>query len=126
MLRSYRDSSHFSWYDWNTKNWGTKWGAYDVVSVEPRVLRFETAWSAPHPVIKELAKKGGPLLHEWADEDTGNNVGYIRYNSHGEPIEEFELSGTKEGMELAMSLHGNEELYRWDEDKDEYVYIEED
>ena len=61
-----------NWYDWNVRNWGTKWD----VSVEDNdkypdtelieesdngedqwlVYRFNTAWSPPHPVIQKLSK----------------------------------------------------------------------
>ncbi len=44
-----------NWYEWNTRNWGTKWGAYDlhIEEREPERLafRFSTAWSVPEPVL---------------------------------------------------------------------------
>lgn len=49
------------WYYWNTKNWGTKWDAYDV-SIESHdnksiTYYFTSAWSPPVEVIQALCLK---------------------------------------------------------------------
>lgn len=48
-----------SWYDWNVKNWGTKWDAYDVHVNRTRPdlveINFQTAWGPPNPIIERLA-----------------------------------------------------------------------
>ena len=109
------------WYEWNVEMWGTKWNAYQLEIVSPTVVTFETAWSAPHPVIARLVEKNGkPLVHEWADEDTGNNVGRAEYSADGE-VDVVEMSGTKEGYELRFDLDpGDAEYYEWN--GAEYVY----
>lgn len=47
-----------NWYEWNVRNWGTKWDA-----VEPSIVRFgdeeigvhfDTAWSPPEPVFATM------------------------------------------------------------------------
>ena len=47
-----------NWYDWNIKNWGTKWNA-----LEPKILfdedwkfgvSFHTAWGIPNPIINNI------------------------------------------------------------------------
>lgn len=58
------------WYDWNIRNWGTKWNAYDAYisdnfsdeSVKSYYIEYEfsTAWSPPEGIIEALAKK----IHE--------------------------------------------------------------
>lgn len=109
-MRSYRECGHTDWYSWNCANWGTKWNAYDTDRISPTEVRFSTAWSAPHPVIEELATEtGAEITHEWADEDTGHNVGIREYGEDG--YDEHEMSGTKEGYELAFKLNGGEEYY---------------
>ena len=51
-----------NWYDWQTKNWGTKWNAYsahfesewdggDCCEVE---IHFDTAWASPAPIFEAL------------------------------------------------------------------------
>ena len=91
------------WYEWNTDNWGTKWGPYgsyivffdaDMGEVDApeedgyATLIFNTAWSTPTPVWDALIDKmpeygdDRPPLHiEWADEDFGYNVGEIESTS---------------------------------------------
>ena len=39
--------------DWRRENWGTKWDAYES-QVDDGILTFQTAWSAPKPVILKL------------------------------------------------------------------------
>jgi len=60
-----------NWYDWRSKNWGTKSNAYDCEEVvispfnEPpypgwfevtacATYRFNTAWNTPEPVIRKI------------------------------------------------------------------------
>ena len=59
-LKSFNDSG----YEWCVKNWGTKWGCYDViVSKEKGSLHyyFQSAWSPPEPVVVAMSKQH-PLL----------------------------------------------------------------
>lgn len=127
MLQAYRECGSLNWYGWNCDNWGTKWNAYDVEVISDETIKFETAWSAPRPVINALAKKiGTGLRHEWADEDTGHNVGWAVYDDKGEIIDGKELSKTKEGYELAIKLHGEEEKWKWNEEEQKYEYVDED
>ena len=40
------------WYDWCSRNWGTKWNAYGMhVNQESQSIRFLTAWDMPAPVM---------------------------------------------------------------------------
>ena len=49
-----------TWYEWSVANWGTKWNAYGYDKYTDysgcKELTFETAWSAPHPIIKKLSE----------------------------------------------------------------------
>lgn len=117
--------SYMNWYDWNRANWGTKWNGYSFKELDNTTIVFETAWNAPHPVIHELQRQiRCPLIHEWADEDTGHNVGMKSYASNGHLIVDEEYSKTKRGYELAFDLCGGSEYYCWDGEK--YIYIEEE
>ncbi|GAB36186.1 hypothetical protein GOOTI_202_00420 [Gordonia otitidis NBRC 100426] len=61
-----------NWYDWRRANWGTKWTGHapEVLLDEPRrlVVRFGTAWTAPHGLLAHLASQGiasiGVTIHE--------------------------------------------------------------
>lgn len=55
-----------NWYEWSSRNWGTKWPACDAeitnsdLSDEPDTeirYRFDTAWDAPRPIVDALRKK---------------------------------------------------------------------
>lgn len=71
------------WYDWSIKYWGTKWNAYNYGTRMPSDtnINFDTAWSAPHPVIEGLSKlfPDITIIHKWADEDCGNNCGIAEW-----------------------------------------------
>lgn len=81
-------SGGWNWYDWSVEHWGTKWNAYgfaeDRDDCQNEKLVFLTAWSAPHPVIREIAVQFPELeiVHEWADEDIGMNCGRNRYSDY--------------------------------------------
>lgn len=109
FMRAYRQCGEMHGLNWNRKFWGTKWNAYETNRVSDTVVTFETAWSAPHPVMMALAKKAKvAFVHEWADEDTGSNVGRVKYkatNPESSVVED--LSNTNAGYELAFNLDPN-------------------
>ena len=64
-----------AWYDWSTKNWGTKWNACGT-SVKPLgkvsvVVEFDTAWFPPDEGLcgEILRACKHPAVMEHADED---------------------------------------------------------
>ena len=69
-----------TWYEWSIDKWGTKWDAcgpgcdHDEEEIN---INFDTAWSTPLPVFKELSKQFLDLVIyvEYADEDMGYNCG---------------------------------------------------
>lgn len=84
------------WYEWQTANWDTKWGAYDF---DPdgkyeKEFSFQTAWSQPAPVIEQLSKMFPDVEFDvkYADEDIGNNLGHYKIKN-GEKTWEHEFKG---------------------------------
>lgn len=83
-----------NWYDWCRANWGTKWNAYgydkDFDYSQTDSLWFQTAWSAPHPILQKLTEMVPEIKfkHQWADEDIGYNCGQHRYFG-GERTDEY-------------------------------------
>jgi hypothetical protein len=65
-----KDYGYKNWYDWSVANWDTKWNAYSCYTLEDESLTledlsdigFQTAWSPPINVIRELAKLTGESL----------------------------------------------------------------
>jgi hypothetical protein len=68
---------HRDWYSWSVENWGTKWNACSVEIDEASVeygfleIRFETAWSAPVPVLLKMRELFPRLPFDcrWRHED---------------------------------------------------------
>jgi len=66
-----KDYGQKNWYDWCVAVWDTKWNAYSCYSLEEdsfgeledlSSIGFQTAWSPPINVIRELAKLTGESL----------------------------------------------------------------
>jgi hypothetical protein len=63
------------WYEWNCANWGTKWNATRTKRITNTIVRFDTAWATPYPVMKKLAESSGESLQiEWRDEHDGGRI----------------------------------------------------
>lgn len=98
-----------TWYEWSINNWGTKWNAYgydenaDYSGNEN--LWFQTAWSAPHPILQKLSEMYPDIIfeHDWADEDLGANCGRKIYRN-GECTEEYYPESQKEAIEFACRI----------------------
>ena len=70
-----------NWHDWNCIHWGTKWNA-KYTHIDDEVIEFETAWSAPMPILSKLSEKYPDIEfdYKYADENIGSNFGhYIRF-----------------------------------------------
>ena len=70
------------WYDWRVQNWDTKWDAYDVefVDVDPDQFEvtFNTAWSPPEAISKELREQYPDLSISWFYDEPGCELaGYL-------------------------------------------------
>ncbi len=95
-----------TWYEWCIQNWGTKWNAYDSeFDAENNRLRFKTAWTAPHSIIRHLSEMFPDItfVHEWADEDIGNNYGRSEYFVGIRFLYEFP-NRDRSGIEYAASI----------------------
>ena len=65
-----KDYGHKNWYDWCVAIWDTKWNAYSCWTLEDDSLAledidaigFQTAWSPPINVIRQLANLTGEAL----------------------------------------------------------------
>ncbi len=69
------------WYDWSRKVWGTKWNAMVAEKINENKIDFDTAWTAPFPVMMKLSAMFPTITihHQWADEDIGANTGEQTY-----------------------------------------------
>ena len=71
-------NSHPNWYNWSIENWGTKWDADDVQSVDTDkttiVYYFDTAWSPPEPICVALRTKFPHLIISWFYREDGIQI----------------------------------------------------
>ncbi len=99
-----------NWYDWSVEHWGTKWNSYGYHEQydNPNILTFDTAWSAPHPVIQKLSELYPDITieHSWTDEDIGYNCGSRTY-LEGECIDEYFPDG-KAAIDFACEVKGDD------------------
>ena len=105
-----------NWYDWSIENWGTKWNAGEASMTRGNmssgehsgktalVYRFDTAWSAPLPILLALQRKFPVLLFvlAWADEDTGYNCG--RVQTFVGKTDSWDIYEPEEGSEEAIKF----------------------
>ena len=76
------DKPWFNWYTWHCTYWGTKWSAmhgYSITTSDELTLIFDTAWSAPMPIVNKLTLLGHDFDFKVADEDYGSNCGSLTY-----------------------------------------------
>lgn len=98
-----------TWYEWCINNWGTKWNAYgydkNADYSKNENLYFQTAWSAPHPILLKLSEIYPEITfeHEWADEDIGVNCERKIY-SGGECTESYFPQSEKDAIEFACRV----------------------
>jgi hypothetical protein len=123
-----------NWYDWSVDTWGTKWNACGysegIDYSEFEHFEFDTAWSAPVPVLTKLSEMFPKIdiHHKWADEDFGQNVGDVMYRN-GKIYMDLTPSSSKECLELASDVweYDLEELgYFPNKNGDGYVFTERD
>ncbi len=106
VMRAYRKTKHLDWYEWSIENWGTKWNAYDCKFKNPTTVLFDTAWSAPLPIILKLSFRfpENKIRFSWADEDTGSNTGDCVLKN-GEIIQGDKIENqSSEAYEMAFEL----------------------
>lgn len=116
------------WYDWHVREWDTKWNAYDCSEYQGESsIEFLTAWNAPEKVIASISKlfPQVEIMHRWADECAGYNVGETKYLS-GTPISEHIPSAdTKEAYRMSAGVWGvdlEEEGYCLSDDGCTYIH----
>ncbi len=112
-------------YNWQSDNWGTKWGAYDVdedrlSDYEPGVTgyityKFDTAWAPPIPVFDELARRFPELrlYHSFGEEYPTRGcrrwvAGKVDKHSVREETlpDSNEYIDSHEWRQLFLSMHG--------------------
>lgn len=113
-----------NWYEWTTKNWGTKWGAYDT-NEENGIISFLTAWSTPVAALSGLSRKypEADFTVQFADEDFSQNCGEYTLRAGIMIADRVPEGGSVEAILKAAEILGENHLdYALGEDyeQDEY------
>jgi len=120
------------WYHWSIDNWGTKWNASESFVKRPSskatsfTVWFDTAWSAPIPILEKLVTMfpEHSLECEWADEDLGCNCGHVEYDNY-QATGGYLDNQSKEAYELAFKLWDiDKSLYKFNEETGTYEWVE--
>jgi len=57
-IKMCKEQGRPNWHDWNTENWGTKWGSYafGILSDDEDEfsIYYETAWSSAEPIVDKV------------------------------------------------------------------------
>ncbi|WP_336239236.1 hypothetical protein [Enterobacter chuandaensis] len=120
---SREESTGRNWYEFNSKRWGTKWNSYDMSIVERTdsklVIKFDTAWNIPEPIINELVTWFPELtfFHEFYDEG-GWFFGDRTYQAGALAVDRY-INGDDRKNHHEMEKRLCIELKGWDPDSDE-------
>ena len=110
------------WYNWNLRNWGTKWDVSDVFlerSKNRLMYAFYTAWSPPAEAIDTLAKKYPSLTFTMKCIDEGDLYACELGWNDGKRVVELDLPITHDfNMELRGSCWACDEDNASEEDID--------
>lgn len=105
-LKNLEEYGTTDWYDWRINNWGTKWNAYETKLLNDNSIGFQTAWSTPLDIIKELSLQYPSLEFEvkYADEDYGYNVGEYLFKN-GEMTKDYiPKAGSEHAIQMAEEI----------------------
>lgn len=75
-----------NWYNWNNKNWGTKWDVnfdndyvHDISNDDSIEIEFDTAWGPPVGVFNHIKSKFPNLQISWYYHEPGMELsGYLQ------------------------------------------------
>lgn len=97
--------------EWAYKHWDTKWNAYEIEKVSPTELQFQTAWSHPFPIIRELSKRflNDEIEVIYASEDYGRHCGSYTIKN-GQMIRYFQYNdGSYDARKYSATVWNNDE-----------------
>jgi hypothetical protein len=81
IKKRYPEIEFEGWYDWNCRNWGTKWNAKHITMSKIKKrngiyyweVSFDTAWSPPMPIFVAIANQFPNISFEADYVEEGND-----------------------------------------------------
>lgn len=116
------------WYDWNCREWGTKWDASDPYledNSEKGELRysFSTAWSPAEGAYQAMVEQHPELSFEfYCEEEQGWGVKYASENGELSVVEEWDIPDShadyvaRDNADGCSCAHYSDEPEEWYED----------
>jgi hypothetical protein len=106
MAANHREYGALNWCEWAPRNWGTKWNASQCDRISDTELAFDTAWSMPYPVMKELAEQSGESITvDWTNEDDYRLVRH-KLVIHADGTEKYTTDDPSERIKLGETYYG--------------------
>lgn len=104
------------WYDWNVREWGTKWDACnpEMTDNEPSTLsigyRFDTAWSPAEGAFRKMVEQHPELGFEfYNEEEQGWGVEFVGENGELSMTKEWDIPDShKDYEDLGQDCRGCE------------------
>lgn len=106
----FKDGFNSGGYEWCIENWGSKWGIYDAIIVKNNLLnsgykrfllfKFNTAWSAPLPLIVKMGEMFPSLTFKLKYYERGMGFAGVFVVKGKEILEDFcrnDYKGNREG-----------------------------
>jgi hypothetical protein len=85
-----------TWYEFNIDNWGTKWDAARIYSVNDTpdsvTLQFDTAWSPPEALYAKLYANGWLIEATWVECGADFIGAYINGDTHSESFNDGHIN----------------------------------
>lgn len=91
-----------NWYNWNIRNWGTKWDANDATLDEGGTLfyQFSTAWSPAEGAFKAMVEQHPNLQFEFTNvEEQGWGVVFEGKNGELEEVRSWDIPSSHQEWE---------------------------
>lgn len=99
-----------NWYDWNVRNWGTKWeaGYAEVTNSIPEEgvisYRFETAWAIPEELYTEMVSQHPELEFDiYCEEEQGWGAEYEGKNGILSQTDQWDIPDSHADYEARKS-----------------------
>lgn len=86
-----------NWYEWNCREWGTKWDACDAYIELDKgetsiTLSYSTAWSIPEPAMGAMVEQHPELRFEfWCEEEQGWGANFVGENGELSETESWDI-----------------------------------
>jgi hypothetical protein len=102
------------WYDWNVRNWGTKWDACDACmsNEDPTTgaigYQFSTAWSPAEGAFRQMVEQHPELGFEfYNEEEQGWGVEYVGEDGELSTVKEWDIPNShKDWTDLGQDCRG--------------------